>query len=88
MRSQEVGLPYLEEAFTIWGDDNDQIRRYLSRPGVEDLLLELGASSDWMYIKDGELVYGEPGTGEYAFEYNEPLERLVEAVRVLDGREV
>jgi hypothetical protein len=88
VRSQEVGLPYLEEAFTIWGDDNEQIRRYLSRPGVEDLLLELGASSDWMYIKDGELVYGEPGTGEHAFEYDEPLERLAEAVRVLDGREV
>ena len=64
------------------------MREYLSRPGVEDLLLELGASSPWAYIKDGQLVYYEPGVGEHAFEYDAPLQRLVEAVGLLDGREL
>ncbi len=87
VRSRKVGLPYLEEVCSIWGDDLDEVRRYLSRPGIEDFLLDLIESAPCAYIKEGQLIYYEPGTGEYDFEYDAPLERLVEAVRVLDGRE-
>ncbi len=85
-KALDVGLPYLQEVCYVGASNAAEARRYLSRPGIEDMLLEL-FSSKTAHISGGTLTYVEPGTGEYAFEFEQPLEQVAKIVHALDGAE-